>query len=338
MLIQIVWLIVGLVLLLFAGDALVRGAVSAALKVGVSPLVAGIVVVGFGTSLPEVLVSVEAAFTNAEDLAHGNIVGSNIANFWLVLAVPAIIAPVATSTYGMRRSMMATVIATLAWIFVTRWFGLNPVVGAVFLTAMFAYVGYIVLSSRKEMALGKASSSDAATDLEDEVGGVDLPVWQMVLYILIGLVGLFLGARLTINAGVEIAKMLHVSEALIGLTLLAIGTSLPEIGAGLAAALRKQGDVALGNVVGSNMFNLFAAGGAVALVKTQQLAPSFHQYSHIALALATAMIATYVMLKAPIGRATGFLMLGLYSLYIIGLVNGWSLGDINLQMVEDPAQ
>lgn len=338
MLIQIIWLAVGLGLLLFAGDALVRGAVAAALKVGVSPLVAGIVIVGFGTSVPEVLVSVEAAFTNAEDLAHGNIVGSNIANFWLVLAVPAIIAPVHTSTSGMKRSMTATVVATLAWILVTRYWGLNPVVGATFLAILFAYVGYIIISSRREMALGLKSADDAAAELEDEVGGVGLPVWQMALFILIGLVGLFLGARITINAGVKIAQMLHVSEALIGLTLLAVGTSLPEIGAGLAAAFRKQADVALGNVVGSNMFNLFAAGGAVSLVKHQQLAEGFHTYSHFILAISTAMIALYVYLKAPIGRATGFLMLFFYFVYVLGLVNGVSFFELDTLFADRPDQ
>ena len=327
MLIQIIWLAAGLGLLLFAGDMLVRGAVAAALKSGVSPLVAGIVVVGFGTSLPEVLVSVDAAFKNAEDLAHGNIVGSNIANLLLVLPVAAIIAPVATNLAGMDRSVTATIVATIMWIAVTFWLGLNPLIGAVFLLVLLGYITFIV--RRAQVEVGAEAVNDDV-DLED----AGLPIWKVAMFVLIGLVGLALGARLTINAGVAIAQALNVSEALIGLTLLAIGTSLPEIGACVAASLRKQGEVVLGNVVGSNMFNVLAAGGAVALVKEQTLANSFHLYSHWVMAIATAVVALYVFSNWRIGRTAGVILLGAYCLYIIGLVNGVSLDDLIVSSAE----
>ena len=321
MLIHAIWLVAGIALLLFAGDALVRGAVASAIRMGVSPLVAGIIIIGFGTSLPEMLVSLEAGVSGAFDLAHGNIVGSNIANLWLVLAVPALVSPVTTGAPGLTRSMFVTVLATVVWILVTRFYGLDPIVGAIFLISLVAYVLFVLLESRKEVAAGTGQIPDV-DELSEEVGDINMPVWKMVLYILIGLVGLALGARITIDAGVNIATDLGVSQSLIGLTLLAVGTSLPEIGAALAAAFRKQGDLALGNVIGSNLFNILGAGGMVAIVGSQQLAPGFHTYSHWFLALATALIVLIVLGKRSIGRILGLVFLVLYVLYILGLVAG----------------
>ena len=320
MLFQFGWLAAGVMLLMFAGDALVRGSVAAAIKAGVSPLIAGIVIVGFGTSVPEMLVSVEAGLNNAHSLAHGNIVGSNIANLLLVLAVPAMIAPITTRTSGLRRSMTATLIVTLLWVAITPYFGLNPLIGAAFLTSLIIYVSYLVISNRSEMASGDAVSLD---EIEEEVGDINMPVWKMAMFVLIGLVGLFLGARITINSGVAIAQGLGVSEAIIGLTLLAVGTSLPEIGAAIAAALRKQGEMALGNVVGSNMFNVLGAGGAVALVGQQELSSSFLTYNHPVMMVGTLLVAAFIFSRLNIGRFAGLLFLTIYSVYILGLVNGW---------------
>ncbi len=323
MLFQSLWLLVGLGLLLVAGDILVRGAVSAALRMGVSPLVAGIVVIGFGTSLPEILVSVDAALANAEDLAHGNIVGSNIANMMLVLAATALFAPIHTNLNGITRAMSATVLATIAWIGLTFYVGLNPVIGAAFLLAISGYVWFTIASNRT------ASAGEVEIDPEvEEVAKQHMPAWKFIAFILIGLIGLALGARLTINAGVAIARELNVSEAVIGLTLLAVGTSLPEIGASVAAAIRKHADVVIGNVIGSNLFNILAAGGAVALIKTQTLSNDFHGYSHLVMAAATALVAIFVFNRWNVGRVTGIVLLVGYLLYVIGLVNGANISDL----------
>lgn len=316
---------VGLVLLLIAGDLLVRGAVAAALKAGVSPLVAGIVIVGFGTSLPEVIVSIDGALSGGEGLAHGNIVGSNIANLWLVLAVPALMAPLLTTSTGLKRSATATLIATAAWIWITASIGLNAKVGAVFLGALIGYITYVFVASRKADEIPNA----------DELEGADqTPVWRMSLFIAIGLVGLPLAANFLITGGVAIAETMNISQELIGLTLLAVGTSLPEIGAAVAAAMRKHGDVVIGNVLGSNMFNLLAAGGAIALIKDQQLASSFHEYSHWAMGAATIMVALFIFSKRPIGRLVGLLFLVLYLTYIAGLVRGWTINDLPDAFIE----
>ena len=323
MLIQVCLLAAGLLLLLYAGDILVRGAVAAALKGGVSPLVAGIVVVGFGTSLPEVLVSVDAALNNSEGLAHGNIVGSNIANLLLVLPIAAIIAPVATNAPGMDRSVTATIVATIMWIAVTFWLGLNPIIGATFLLVLVGYITFIVRRAQTEVGAGADAISDEV-DLDD----AGLPAWKTAAFILIGLAGLALGARLTINAGIAIAEALDAPKELIGLTVVAIGTSLPEIGACVAASLRKQGEVVLGNVVGSNMFNVLAAGGAVSLVKSQTLAENFHLYSHWVMALATAVVGFFVFSNWKIGRSIGAVLLAGYLFYNIGLLTNFTLNDL----------
>lgn len=336
MMMQIVWLLCGLGLLLFAGDALVRGAVAAALKVGLSPLVAGIVVIGFGTSLPEVLVSVDAALSGAEDLAHGNIVGSNIANIMLVLGFTAIFAPIATNAFGTGRSMAVTLAATFLWIFVTYKFGLNPLWGAVFLSILVAYIAFLIVSSRKKVGISGVHHDEISDEVDES--DKELPIWKVCVFLLVGLLGLTLGARLTINAGVFIARELQVSEALIGLTLLAVGTSLPEIGASVAAAMRKHTDVVLGNVLGSNLFNLFAAGGAVALVKTQTLGDSFHTYSHWVMGAATIAIAIFVGLKLKIGRFVGLVLLIAYAAYILGLVNGISFVEFPSLVEPIPAE
>ena len=322
MLFQFIWLACGILFLLFAGDTLVRGSVAAAMKAGVSPLIAGIVIVGFGTSLPEMLVSLEAGIAGSPSLAHGNIVGSNIANLLLVLSVPAIIAPISTRSAGLDRSMTATLLATVAWVVITPFLGLNPLIGIISLGLLCLYIAKMVFDNRKEMASGGAISFD---EIEEEVGDVHMPVWKMLVFIAIGLIGLFFGAQLTINAGVNIAQQMGVSEAIIGLTLLAVGTSLPEIGAGLAAALRKQGDMALGNVVGSNMFNLLGAGGAVALTGQQALSSGFFSYSHPVMVLATLAVAAFVFLRRDIGRIAGIAFLILYLVFILGLADGWSI-------------
>lgn len=306
----------GLILLLFAGDLLVRGAASAALKLGVSPLFAGIVIVGFGTSAPEMLVALDAALGGREGLAFGNIVGSNIANILLVLAVPAIFAPIVTKTTGLRRTLFMTALATAVWMLVTYYYELNVFVGIAFLTALVVYVISAYFQAR-----GKP---DLAVDVEDEVRPVSGWV-TIVALVLLGMVGLPLGAHLTIEGGVAIADELKVPSEIIGLTLLAIGTSLPELAAGIAAAFRRSTDVIIGNVLGSNMFNVLAAGGIVALFGPFDYPQTFHTYDHVVMALALGVTGVYVLSRQKIGWLAGFAFLAVYIAYLMGLMGLWEL-------------
>ena len=302
-------LVGGLVVMALAGNALVSGAVSLAGRMGVSPLFAGIFIVGFGTSAPEMIVSLDAALSDRSGLALGNIVGSNIANVFLVLGLPALIAPIVAGGVGEKRGLLAVVIAAVAWIGITAVMPLTPLVGICFLAILVAYSGLTFIAARRAVAAGK---DPGVTEEEDP----HLPLWLALVYVPLGILGLILGADLVIDGGVGIATFFNVPEEYIGLTLLAIGTSLPEIGAGLVAAVKKQGEVLIGNVLGSNVFNILGAGGIISLFGPINMAPTFQQYDHWALALATLIVGLLIVTKARIGRLTGVLLLLVYAAYI----------------------
>ncbi len=311
-------LIGGLVIMALAGNALVSGAVSLAARMGVSPLVAGIFIVGFGTSAPEMIVSLDAAMSGRSGLALGNIVGSNIANVFLVLGLPALIAPIMAGGVGEKRGLTAVVIAAVAWIGITAVMPLTPMVGVCFLAILIAYSGLTFIQAHRAVAVGL---DPGVTEEEDP----HLPLWLALVYVPLGILGLVLGASLVIEGGVGIATFMKVPEEYIGLTLLAVGTSLPEIGAGLVAAMKKQGEVLIGNVLGSNVFNILGAGGILSLFGPIRTAPTFQQYDHWALGLATLVVAILILTKARIGRLTGLLLLLVYAAYVYGLITGLNI-------------
>lgn len=314
---SIVFLVAGFAILLYSGDCLVRGALAAAFKANVSPLLVGILIVGFGTSLPELFIAISSAYSGETGLAHGNIVGSNIANIFLVLALPAVIFPITTGAPRMRATALVMVAATAAWIGVTYYVGLTPLVGWIFLGALAVYAIIAWSFARRDMTV------DTAEDLKM----MATPFWRMSMLILIGLVGLPLGSRLLVDGAISLAEHTALSEEAVGLTILAVGTSLPELGAGIAAAFRKQSDVAMGNILGANIFNILGSGGAIALIRTQQLSPEFHNYSHWAMALAALLVTGVLFLKKKIGWLTAVFFLALYVLYITGLVENWTFRD-----------
>lgn len=311
-------LIGGLVIMALAGNALVSGAVGLARRMGVSPLVAGIFIVGFGTSAPEMIVSLDAAASGRAGLALGNIVGSNIANVFLVLGLPALIAPLAAGGVGEKRALTAVIISAIAWIGITALMPLTPLVGLCFLAMLISYTGITFIQARRAVAVG---IDPGVTEEEDP----HLPLWLSLVYVPVGILGLILGANLVIAGGVGIATFYSVPEEYIGLTLLAIGTSLPEIGAGLAAAMKRQGEVLIGNVLGSNVFNILGAGGIVALFGPIPIAPTFQQYDHWALGLATLIASIIIIARARIGRLTGVLLLLVYAAYVYGLITGLNI-------------
>lgn len=314
-------LVGGLVIMALAGNALVSGAVSLAARMGVSPLVAGIFIVGFGTSAPEMIVSLDAALSDRSGLALGNIVGSNIANVFLVLGLPALIAPIAAGGVGEKRGLLAVIVAAVAWIGITALMPLTPLVGICFIALLIAYSGLTFIAARRAVAAGK---DPGVTEEEDP----HLPLWLALIYVPLGILGLILGADLVIEGGVGIATFLNVPEEYIGLTLLAIGTSLPEIGAGLVAVVKKQGEVLIGNVLGSNVFNILGAGGIISLFGPIRMAPTFQQYDHWALALATLVVGIVILTKARIGRLTALLLLLVYAAYIYGLISGLNISGL----------
>ncbi|MCF6329117.1 MAG: calcium/sodium antiporter [Henriciella sp.] len=310
-------LIGGLVILAFAGDFLVNGAVSLSRKMGVSPLVAGILIVGFGTSAPEMVVTLGAALEGSPALALGNVVGSNIANVWLVLAIPALIAPIATGGFGQSRALLFVLLATSAWIIVTAIMPLSPIIGIAFLAALVLYGIFTVTQT--------LSAARKGIDVGIENEEPTLAGFKLWACLAVGIIGLPIGAHLIVEGGVGIARKFDISEEMIGLTLLAIGTSLPELGAGIAAALRKKSDVVIGNVLGSNVFNLLGAGGLVSLFGPVPIAQGFANYDHWALAATALTLALFIVPKTRISRLAAVSMMLIYGVYLFGLINGWNL-------------
>ena len=303
------FVVLGLVTLLLAGDFLVRAAVNLALRLGISALVVSLTVVAFGTSAPELLIVLSAMADDAPGLAMGNIVGSNTANILLVLGLPALVAGLYTTGFDTKKAFISMILATVLFItlaFVgpfSWWHG----------GLMLAVLAAILL----DQAWTARRVSRVAVATED-LNGVDtsIPGWKITLYLLFGLVGLPLGAKvLVVNAEI-IAREFGVPETAIGLTLIAVGTSLPELATTTVAAIRRQADVALGNVIGSNMFNLLAIIGIAALVGPIPVADEFLRFDLWVMLAASFLLIPFVFFGQNITRIWGAALTLLYMAYL----------------------
>ena len=325
----IVFLVMGFLVLIYSADCLVRGALAAAYKSNVSPLLVGIVIVGFGTSLPEFLISAQAALSDSAGLAHGNIIGSNIANILLVLALPALIFPITTDAPRMRATALFMLACTAGWIGAAMYFGLTQIVGMAFIAILVAYVIIAWSIARK----------DTTEDTKEELAIMATPAWRMVMLILIGLVGMPLGSQMLVDGGISLGDELNASSTIVGLTILGVGSSLPELSATIAAAVRKHSDVAMGNVLGSNIFNILGAGGVVAILAPRdQLSPEFTAFSHWAMLAAAVLITIIIFLHRRVGILTGVILLTGYAVYLYGLWANWSLEGLGDLIVQPAAQ
>ncbi|MEI4232754.1 calcium/sodium antiporter [Roseovarius sp. D22-M7] len=311
------WLLVavGLAILLLAGDALVRGAVNLSLRVGVPALIVSLTIVAFGTSAPELLISVNAVLTGKPGLALGNVVGSNTANILLVLGIPAILAVMHTSGCRCGKSYLQMLAASVLFIALAFRGIFDWIAGLILLAALALILGVALrdaLSHRRDAAL-------AAADSPDEVEGADpdMPWWKIVVFLIVGLIGLPLGADLLVDNASILAARYGVRDAAIGLTLVALGTSLPELATTVMAALRKQADVALGNVIGSNMFNLLAIIGITALVGDVPVNAEFLTFDLWVMLAASLILIPFVFMRCDIGRVTGIGLTCGYVAYVM---------------------
>jgi cation:H+ antiporter len=330
MLIEILLVGLGLVILLLAGDALVKGAVNLALRVGVPALLVSLTIVAFGTSAPELLVSIQAITTGAPGLALGNVVGSNIANVLLVLGVPAVMAGLHTSGCDTRKTYVMMLIATVAFIGLAYTDLFNWIDGIV-LIGMLAFLLADAFRTaqvhRREVKAAHAAALIAAREEDEEeleeVEGADasMPTWKILLYLVLGLIGLPLGADILVDSSVEIAGVLGVPETVIGLTLVALGTSLPELATTVMAAIRRQADVALGNVIGSNMFNLLAIIGISSFVGPIPVDPELLRFDLWVMLAASLVLFPFVFMKFDMGRGVGVVFTAAYLIYIFAVVS-----------------
>lgn len=301
----------GLVILLLAGDALVRGAVNTSLRLGVPALIVSLTIVAFGTSAPELLIAIKAIDDNAAGIALGNVVGSNTANILLVLGVPALLAGLHTSECDTRKSYVIMLGVSLLFIAVCFTGPITWVHGLVLLGVL-----ALILIDQLREALTHRNGS---VEDEDEVEGADpeMPWWKILVFLGLGLAGLPLGADLLVDSSVSIARIFGVSETVIGLTLIAIGTSLPELATTVMAAFRKQADVALGNVIGSNMFNLLAIIGIASLVGTIPVDRSFLTFDLWVMLGASLMLLPIVFSNSrDLTKRWGVLFSGIYLVYL----------------------
>ena len=297
------YLLVGLVGLFFGGEALVRGSVGIARRMAIPPLLIGLTVVGFGTSTPELLVSVDAAWRGVPDIALGNIVGSNIANILLIIGLSALIWPIKVMGATLRRDTAVMMAAAVVLLPVFAMGQLGRLSGAILVAGLAAY---LVWAYRQP------------GDMEAEEVGVPAPASALVstLWVIGGLVALMVGARFLVDGAVNIARGYGISEAFIGLTIVAVGTSLPELATSLIAAFRRQSEIAIGNIVGSNIFNVLGILGVTALIAPIPVASRFLTFD-LPVMIAVSLVLTALLLTRPvIGRAIGVAMLAGYVVYV----------------------
>ena len=305
-----VWLqaLFGLVVLLVAGDLLVRGAVNFSLKIKIPAFIVSLTVVALGTSAPELLVAIRAILDNSPGIALGNVVGSNIANVFLVLGIPALIAGINTRECNTRKNYVFMMTATVIFLSLAFIGNFSLPQGVLFLILLFLF---LLITARDTLKI-----QDKISNLEVENADPNLVFWKIILFLSIGFIGLPIGADILVKNASLIAKSYGLSDEVIGLTLVALGTSLPELATTLMAALRKQADVALGNVIGSNIFNLFAIVDITTMFGDIPIASSFFNFDFWIMFGAGIVLFPFVYMRVNINRLWGAFLTLTYVAYL----------------------
>lgn len=306
----------GLTILVLAGDALVRGSVNLSIRLGVPALIVSLTIVAVGTSAPELLIAVSAVIDKAPGIALGNIVGSNIANILLVLGFPALLAGIESSKHDTRMTYLQMIAGTGLFMIVA-WF--SPITWVTGLPLLLVFLGFMTLAvhaarcHRRDRALAAADAT---------VEGVDPKMsWRIIaLLVVAGLIGLPLGAELLVDSATAIARRFGMSETVIGLTLVAVGTSLPELATTISAAMRRQPDVALGNVIGSNMANILGIIGFATLFGPIPIPAEFFRFDVMIMAASSLLLAPFIFGFFNITRLWGLVFVGAYVIYVLVLL------------------
>lgn len=308
---EIAFVFAGLAILLFAGDLLVRGAVGMAYALKIPALVIGLTIVAFGTSAPELFITINAVLSGAPGVAVGNIIGSNIANVLLVLGAPAIIYPIRCAAPGLGRNAAAMLAATALFIYFAYVGGyLDAGRGAILLAGLVAFLTLTGLM----VATGRVK--DAVTEDLSDVEEAPRSGLKIAAFLLIGLIGLPLGAHVLVTNAASVARELAIREEIIGLTVVALGTSLPELATVIVSAFRRHAEVALGNVVGSNLFNLLAVGGAAGIAGGAPFSSEALAFDIPVMAAATVALTAAIWARWTIFRLLGLAFIAGYGAYI----------------------
>ncbi len=300
----------GVVVLLAAAEVFVRGAVTLSKVLNVPPLVIGMTVVAFGTSAPELGVTLDAAISGAPGLALGNVIGSNIANVLLILGISCLLSPI-TALAANRRDGIVLVGGSLLFALLVAQGQLGVWSGAVLLVAFLGFLGATYRLETKDESLAAGHIQEV-----EEIHPIKAPVWVTVLTVLAGLAGIVWGADLLVVACIEIAREFNISEEIIGLTVVAMGTSLPELAASGVAAYRGHSDIAVGNVVGSNLFNILGVIGLAAVVAPLPVKGNILSFDLWVMLGATVLVLPILAGRWRPGRLSGIFLLLLYGAYI----------------------
>ncbi len=304
--------IIGLAILVGGGEALVRGAIALARRLGVPTLVIGLTIVSFGTSAPEMVISVQAVLSGYPDIALGNIIGSNLANTLVVLGVAALITPIAVHSKLVARDAPVLLAATvLLVVFCLGGLISRPEAG-IFLVIVLYYTWHILRSAKS------GGEQELIEEIKEETA-VDMPLWLSLLYVVAGCGLLVFGSDMLVHSSATLARMLGVPEAVIGLTILAVGSSAPEMVTSIVAARRGHSDIALGNVVGSNLFNICAIGGVAVMIHPIAVAKQFLTGDLWILLFITAALVLFMLTGRRITRREGLVLCSLYVAYAVWL-------------------
>jgi len=306
-------LLFGLILLLAGGESLVRGSVNVARHFGISELMIGLTLVGFGTSTPELVTSIKAAMADAPGIAVGNVVGSNIANILLILGVAAVIYPITCQPAAVRRDGAALIASALCCVALALYGVLSLVPGLIFLGLIIGYIFYTY-------SMERASPVVAAGSAPIPIEAASQNLWISGALAIGGIALTIYGAKLLVEGAIDLARAHGISEATIGLTIVAVGTSLPELVTSVMAAIRKNGDIALGNVIGSNIFNIWFILGITALIHPIPVPKTIAQLDiWVMLAVTLALVGATLFLRG-VSRTLGILFLFGYCGYIVTLL------------------
>ena len=299
----------GLVLLVLGGEFLVNGSVSIARRFGMSPLLIGLTLVGFGTSSPELVASVQASLAGSPGIAVGNVVGSNVANLLFILGLTALMCPIAVSDRVVRQDSKFMFWVTALFVAATSLFPLGRLMGAAFVLMLIGYIWYSWHTDR--------DSSAPEAPIQVPVKG---PIVVPLLLALGGLAMVLLGGSLLVDAATTFARSRGISETIIGLTIVAVGTSLPEFATSLIAAWKKQPEVALGNIVGSNIYNILGIAGVTGLIAPTSITDDIRFIYNPVLVAVTLLVVWFLATGRRVTRGEGFILVILFVLYLLSAI------------------
>lgn len=309
----------GLALLILGGDLLVRGAVRVAERLGVSPLIIGLTLVGFGTSMPELVTSVRAATAGSPGIAYGNIVGSNIANVLLIVGASALLFPIAVAASALRRDAVVMLAVATGFAAISLVMPMGRALGAVFVATLAAYVFMAFRLDRADSVPGALQAKEAALEGVDPGltpgaarGGILVPLAIAIA----GLLCVLAGGALLVDGAVALARSFAIPETVIGLTVVAIGTSMPELVTSVVAALKRQGDVAFGNIVGSNICNILGIGGITALIAPSDVPAQIVTFDNLLMVGVSVLLVIFAATGLRIARWEGGVLLAGYAGYV----------------------